>query len=370
MTSVKGSLQKLADRMRVDSDGMPAADITAAPSSAEEMAELLSQATADRLKVLVWGGGSHQGFGYRIEPDVVISTARLNRIVDWQPDDLTVVAEAGVTVANLEEQINGRKQSAILPETGSSSTLGGVLAAGLSGFRRARYGPTRDRILEVIVVTGDGRIVRAGGRVVKNVTGYDLPRLVVGAFGSLGVIVSVCLKLWPRPAAMATVTLDDPERAELVYRPMSILRDPRSVRIYLGGTTEEVQSQLDRLGGTVIDQLDWPSPISGEIQWSLRVAPSLITDALGRLPAESDFLAQLHVGDIAIGTGSIDGIKDLRGWAESVGGSLVVVAAPAKAYEEIDPWGSPPATLDLQRRLIASFDPQRVINPGRLPGGI
>jgi FAD/FMN-containing dehydrogenase len=356
--------------MRPDRDGIPPADVIAAPSTPEEMAELLARATEARAKVLVWGGGTHQGYGHRIEPDLLISTSRLNRIIDWQPDDLTVVAEAGLGVAALEDQISTRGQTAALPETRDGSTLGGVLAAGVSGYRRARYGPSRDRMLEVTVVTGDGRLVRAGARVVKNVTGYDLPRLVVGSFGALGVIVSVCLKLWPNPGATATVTLDDPERAVLVYRPMAVLRDPLTTRIYLGGTPEEVDSQLKRLGGTVADQLLWPPPTSAKCQWSLRVTPSLVSEALRRLPAESSFVAQMLVGEIAVGTASPEGMNDLRGWAESVGGCLVLVAAPAELYEVFDPWGSPPSTVELQRRLIASFDPGRVINPGRLPGGI
>jgi glycolate oxidase FAD binding subunit len=349
---------------------MPDADFIAAPSTAEEVAELLAQATEYRLKVLVWGGGSHQGYGYRFEPDVVISTSRLNRIIVWEPDDLTLVAEAGATVADLEARVDTRGQTAMLPEVAGAATLGGVLATGLSGYRRGRFGPTRDRILETTIVTGDGRVIRAGGRVVKNVTGYDLPRLVVGSFGSLGIIVSACLKLWPQPGAVATVKLADPERAALVYRPMAVLRDPESTRVYLGGTTEEVAAQIDRLGGIVSDQFDWPAPVTADYIWSLRVPPSLISEAIDRLPAGSSYLAQMLVGEVTFGTDWAVGISSLRAWAESVHGALVVVAQPPETYDSIDPWGTPPAALELQRRLIAAFDPARVINPGRLPGAI
>ncbi|NIR39303.1 MAG: FAD-binding protein, partial [Gemmatimonadetes bacterium] len=93
------------------------------------------------------------------------------RVVDWQPDDLTVVVEAGVTVGTLESMLAERGQTALLPEWGPEATVGGVVAAGISGYRRARLGPTRDRVLEVTIVTGDGRVVRGGGRVVKNVSG-------------------------------------------------------------------------------------------------------------------------------------------------------------------------------------------------------
>lgn len=374
MTSTRASLAKLAERMRPDSTGaqvdLPDAHPIAAPTNAEEVAELLAHATANRLKVLVWGGGSHQGYGYRVTPDLVISTSRLNRIVAWEPDDLTLVAEAGVTVADLETRIGTRGQTAVLPEVVGAATLGGVLASGLSGYRRGRYGPTRDRILETTIVTGDGRLIRAGGRVVKNVTGYDLPRLVVGSFGSLGIIISACLKLWPQPVAVATVKLDHPKRASLVYRPMAVLKDPESTRIYLGGTAEEVAAQIDRLGGTVSNRFEWPAPVTADFLWSLRVPPSLISEAVDRLPAGSRYVAQMLVGEVTFGTDWAVGINSLRAWAESVNGALVVVSQRPDAYESIDPWGTPPASLDLQRRLIAAFDPARVINPGRLPGGI
>ena len=111
-------------------------------------------------------------------------------IEEWDPDDLTVTVGAGTKVADLEATLSERSQTAVLPEVPGASTVGGVISAGVSALRRARLLGTRERMLEVRLVTGDGRIVRGGGRVVKNVSGYDLPRLVVGAFGSLGVITS------------------------------------------------------------------------------------------------------------------------------------------------------------------------------------
>ena len=145
------------------------------------------------------------GIGHRFDPDLILSTARLDRIIAWEPDDLTVVVEAGVTVEDLEEMLAGKGQTALLSEQPGPATVGGAVAAAISGWRRFRYGPLRDRVLEVTLVTSDGRVVTAGGRLVKNVTGYDIPRLAAGSFGSLGLIARVCLKLWPLPAACATV---------------------------------------------------------------------------------------------------------------------------------------------------------------------
>ncbi len=370
MTSIRAGISLIASKMKADVPGLPEAEITAAPSNPAELAELLAEASAGGLKVLVWGGGSHQGFGHRVTPDLVISMSRLNRLIAWEPDDMTVVVEGGMGVADLEARLATRGQTAVLPEVAGDATVGGVLAAGISGYRRARYGPTRDRILEITVVTGDGRIVKAGGRVVKNVTGYDLPRLVVGSFGALGVVVSACLKLWPLPKASATVTLGDPLPAGLVYRPLAVLADLSNTRVFLAGTEAEVDSQAVRLGGVREDGLGWPSPVGGETTWSLRVPPSKVDAALSRLPSDSDRIAQTTVGEIAFAADQLDIVGDLRRWAESVGGRLVVTKANESVYEIFDPWGTPPSSLALQRRLIEAFDPQRIINPGRLPGGI
>ncbi|MGI8514757.1 MAG: FAD-binding protein [Acidimicrobiia bacterium] len=336
------------------------------PSSIDEMAETLAEATAKKRHTLIWGGGTHQGIGYRVDPDLVIFTDHLARVIDWEPDDLTVVVEGGVKIADLEALLATRGQTAVLPEDPGGGTVGGMMAAGVSGFRRARYGPTRDRILEVQVVTGDGRIVKGGGRVVKNVTGYDLPRVVVGSFGSLGVIVSCCLKLWPTPRSTATLTIE-PGRLVDVHRPLAVLSDRSSTKIYLGGTEAEVGNQVTRLGGETQNELVWPAVPYRTWAFSLRVPPQTAAGLIAGMPADADFIHQVGIGEITIAAPSSDGMAMLRSKAEAVGGALIVTRA---ADDGFDPWGTPPPTLDLQRKLIAAFDPQRVINPGRLPGRI
>ena len=335
------------------------------PATPEELAALLAEATAKRKRVLIWGGGTHQGIGYSVVPELVVFTDRLDRWLDWQPEDLTVVVEAGVTVADLEAKLASEGQTAILAETGQPpATVGGALAAGISGFRRARYGPTRDRVLEVQIVTGDGRLVRAGGRVVKNVTGYDLPRLAVGSFGGLGVIVSCCLKLWPLAPAAATVTIGTDHPAP-VSRPLAMLADRDATRVFLSGSVAEVEDQVRRLQGEVVEGLAWPTPPLGDWCFSLRVPPAAAREMLGRLPTACDYLHQVGVGEVSIAAASPDGMPELRRAAEAAGGSLVVIRGDDEVFA---PWGAPPATLDLQRRLLAAFDPARILNPGRLPG--
>jgi glycolate oxidase FAD binding subunit len=376
--------------------GAPLAEFSFAPATAEDAAAILDFASENRLSVLPWGGGTHQ-IGESWSPDVLVSTRAFGGI-DWRPDDLTVVVGAGVLVADLEAALSSRSQSAVLPEDPGLATVGGVVAAAASGWRRFRFGPTRDRMLEVVAATGDGRVIRGGGQVVKNVSGYDLPRLFTGSRGSLGVMTRVCLKLWPRGAAAATVTVGDAERALAVaHRPLAVLQTPGGAKVYLAGTRAEVEAQTAALGGSATDGLVWPDRPRREVEISLRVPPALVAEAVSRVspPAGGSageagkgavsppvggsageagrgavwFVASHGVGDVIV-AGSLDSatVAGWRSWAESVGGALVVATAPPGFG--LDPWGAPPPTLPLQRRIKAAFDPIGVMVPGRLPGGL
>jgi glycolate oxidase FAD binding subunit len=340
------------------------------PTDIEDLSSILRQATKSSSVIQVVGGGTRQGYGSPVPADIVLDMSSLSGIEVWDPDDLTVTVGAGTPVAELEAALAGRSQTAVLPEVPGRSTVGGVVSAGVSSLRRGRLLGTRERMLEVTLVTGDGRIVRAGGRVVKNVTGYDLSRLVVGAFGSLGVIASVCLKLWSMPPASATVTLDDLSTTEKVTRPLAVLEQDGLKRVFLWGTHEEVTASSARLGGEVTQGHQWPSDPSGPFRWSLRVPPAAMVPAIARLPEGWRYLAVHRAGELRAASDNLDGAAALREWAEQNGGALVVVEAPDNALGDLDPWGAPPPGLDIQRRLIAQFDPGRIINPGRLPGGI
>jgi glycolate oxidase FAD binding subunit len=357
-------------RLATEVDGAPDAAVTVGPATPAEVADVLRHATAGGLVVQVWGGGTRSGYGSPRPPDVVMTTERLSAVESWEPDDMTLTIGAGARVGEIESMLIGRSQTAVMPERPGRSTIGGVIAAGASSLRRGRLYGTRERVLEATVVTGDGRIVRSGGRVVKNVTGYDLTRLHVGAFGSLGVLVSVCLKLWPVPPAAATVTVEGPGALAGITRPLAVLEEPTGTRLYLWGTEAEVEAMVERAGGRHTPGLDWPPDPAGRFRWSLRVPPGLTSEAVSRLPQGWGYLAVHGVGEIRLASDSVDGASEMREWAESVGGAVVVASAPDGGLGELDPWGREPAGLDMQRRLIAQFDPGRVINPGRLPGGI
>lgn len=361
-----------ADQWRVDPPpGAAANALTVAPPSLEAVAEVLGWASAEGHRVLPWGGGTHMGPGGSEPTDVVVLTSALNRVVDWQPEDLTLVVEGGVLVSEIEAALAERRQSAVLDEHAAGSTIGGMVAAGISGYRRLRYGPTRDRMLEVTLATGDGRIVTAGGRVVKNVTGYDIPRLACGSEGSLGVIGQMCLKLWPVPEAAATLTVDDVGAFAGLYRPLALVETESSITAYIAGTPEEVAAQAAAIGATPRPGLEWPLPLDQPNQIELRVPPVLVGAAVSQLrdAGATAFRAQHGVGVVRAGFGNWLPLRlqSLRKWAESQGGAAVVVAAEPQS---VDRWGTPPGSVDLQRRVKEAFDPLRIMAPGRLPGGV
>ncbi len=355
-------------------EGAPAGEFVVAPRSLEDVATILRAATAAGLVVLPWGGGSHQGYGGGVAPDIVVVTRLLDRVVEWRPEDLVVVVEAGVRIVDLEDRLLGeRGQTAVLPERPGVATVGGCVAAGASGWRRLRFGPTRNRVIEATLCTGDGRVVRNGARVVKNATGYDLARLAAGSLGSLGVIGRVALRLWPRPEAAATVVVADPEAAlQTVHRPWAVVESDGEARVFLGGTRAEVEAQAEALGGDTSEGHRWPEAVTNRVRFLLRVPPADTRRAVERVPASATYRAAFGVGEIAIGFDAVEGIDldGLRAWAEGRDGELVVTAGADALGRHFDPWGAPPPSLGLQRRVKAAFDPAGVMVPGRLPGGL
>ena len=343
------------------------------PDTLEEAARTMADLPEGRDRIRISGGGTHAGMGYPVDSDVVLSTSRLNQVVAWEPEDLTVVVEAGVLVKELEEMLSSKGQTALLDEQPEGGTVGGAIACAASGWRRLRYGPIRDRVLEMTLVSSDGRMVTAGGRVVKNVSGYDIPRLATGSLGAMGLIGRVCLKLWPMSKAYATVPVSSAEEAlETAYRPLAVLETEAGTRVYLGGTSEEIEGQSAALGAEPTAGLSRPEPPRGSVRFSVRVPPSSLRKIINRLDQDRAYLAQFGVGEVTVAGEDveIDELTSLREAAESMGGSLVMLNAPETLTRIFDPWGTPPSSIELQRRIGNLFDPGRRINPGILPGGI
>jgi glycolate oxidase FAD binding subunit len=367
VTALRSTVARLFGSISAEVPGAPPADFTLAPKSAEECARVLDLASEHRLAVLPWGGGTHQSIGGPVHPDILLVTRGLDEVSEDTPD-LTVTVGAGVGVATLEQRLAAERQSAVLPEVPGAATVGGVVASGSSGWRRLRHGPTRDRVIEIVLATGDGRVVHAGARLVKNVTGYDLPRLATGSFGSLGVICSVSLKLMPAPPVVVMLPVPDPLEALVrAYRPLAVLQTDRGSAVYLAGTGAEVEAQTAALGGGTATDAVWPADPDGSFLVAIRVPPAETAGAVRRLPAGVPFVAAHGVGEIraALDPADASPATDLRSWAQSLGGSVVVLRAPEG--HPFDPWGAPPSSVALQRRIRQAFDPIGVMVPGRLP---
>lgn len=198
------------------------------PADAAQIAEVLGVVNAHQATVVPRGGGSHLVWGQPPERvDVVLSTQRLQAQLAYEPGDMTTTVQAGVRLHDLQ-QILGRHGQflALDPAALATTTLGGAVAANISGPRRLLYGTARDLVLGLSVVTIDGKQTKAGGRVVKNVTGYDLNKLYIGSFGTLAIIVELTVKLHPLPQSEATLSIGCAQQAELLPLLQAVMQLP------------------------------------------------------------------------------------------------------------------------------------------------
>jgi glycolate oxidase FAD binding subunit len=332
------------------------------------------QAASERRTLLAVGGRTHLDRGEPSPVDAELSTANLDRLISYEPAEMIAVVEAGMRVGALAERLAAHGQEWPV-DASPESTVGGVIASGTSSPRRLRVGHVRDTVLEVQAVTGDGRIVRGGGRTVKNVTGYDLPRLLAGSLGTLGVIVQVALKLRPRPARRRIAVLDgsveDARRIlDGVPLPTAVLATPDRVEVLLEGWPEAVEEQTARIReiGAIRETLD-DAPFPSSEPWNERPVVAEASVPAGRVadlvPAAGNaYGALIGVGTVWAGLRSSDGeLSALRERARELGGIAPVVRGAGGL-------GAPPAAMEIQRRLKAAFDPHGVLAPGRFWGGI
>ena len=408
--------------------GGRAPHLAAVPGSAEEVAALLRVADVAGAVVVPWGGGTQQTLGYPPRAyDLAISLRRLNRVIEYYPEDMTVAVEAGATLADLDNALGGRGQMLPLdPPLRDRITIGGMLATNASGPRRHGFGTLRDFCIGLNAAYVDGTLAKAGGMVVKNVTGFDLMKMHLGALGTLGVVTRINLKVLPQPAMERTIVAQfagpDPSFAFAAAVAASQLR-PTAVEFssptmtgsfrapldgYLvcvrceGGVAAVARQETDlrNLGAAMdareiatlagddhrqfwSDLADWSAAHELTAHTAILKISTLPTELLTAL-TEIVEEGRTHGLTIAVRASAGVGVAYLRVTGDASGEGLkrTLDAAhrtwPTLTVHGYDPahadalpiWGVEPPTLSVMRDLKRAYDPNGTINPGRFLGRI
>jgi len=345
------------------------------PHTAEELAATLRDAAAAGKAITPVGGRMASGIGGVLERcDIELHTGRLDRVLEYSPADMVVSVEAGITREEVADALKRNQQ--FLPfETVpiEGHTIGGLLATGLTGPLRLRYGSPRDFLIGIRVALPDGSLASAGGRVVKNVSGYDMMKLHYGAMGTLGVIVAASFKVFPFPLGQMMVgssgSWDDATRALALPLPpvsLELFSDGR-VQAHFFGSPDAVEAMGRELGWRSISAAESiEHRMAAPQRWARITVPrSRLRDVLEGLPETTSWWASPGVGIADWSFDDADAVIAARKTAEAAGGSLVLMAAPDDVKKKVGAWGTPPPTLDVMRRLKDAFDPHHVLNPGR-----
>lgn len=382
-----------------------------APTSPRQLADLLGEVAVQGGAVSPQGSGTKLWFGNPLRGETqVVSTRKLNQILAYEPDDMTISVEAGTTIAEVWSTLEARGQTIPIDVPAPlSETIGGLIATGLCGPRRLGSGSLRDALIGIQVAYPDGTLGNAGGMVVKNVSGFDLMRMHLGAVGTLGVIASANFKVLPTARAEATVTieretLDQIEGDRIAIgagriRPIAFEVNRvddgwlESIRIEgRAASVDQMARELaDRLGDARTLSTDeskafWQDLVGRE---SLQIdADTAVLQVRGRpsdtIKTVSAVLREFDASDVALaGVGLSPGLGTVRLTANvrdddaaslaavvtrlrQGAANVLILSAPAGVHSLVDAFGTPESTLELMRQLKRQFDPRSVLNPGRV----
>ena len=380
----------------------------ASPASSREAADLVAAAAQHDLTVVARGAGTKLGWGLPpTRVDLVVETTGLSGVVEHVAGDLVCVVRAGTLVTELQQQLAGSGQQLALDSPLPGATIGGTVAVSTSGPRRLLYGTMRDLLIGVTFVRADGVLAKAGGKVVKNVAGYDFGKLLTGSYGTLGLLTEVVVRLHPRPAAARVVTVQAGDHrqaarvltrvlgSQLVPSAVEVERSgdaPVTVTVLLEGIEKGVdaraQAALGLLGADAVMSGDLPAgftdlPFAGDgtglkvtttisgVPDVLRSARDLSAELSTAVVVRGSAMGVLHAG-LPAGTppDTVAAVVDrLRTTAARYGGSLTVLTAPAEVRAAVDMWGPVPG-LELMRRVKDEMDPGHRLAPGRFLGWI
>lgn len=425
---------QLADLLGPDAIGRDASIPGAAPlavcSPADEegLAATVAWAAGRELPVYPFGLGLRQSWGHPVEkPGIVLKTDRLRDVVEYNPDDLTITVQAGMDLAALGEVTGPHNQRLALDPAGPErTTIGGMLATGVSGPRRFGHGTVRDAVLGVWYVDAGGRKIKAGGKVVKNVAGYDICKLMTGSLGTVGVIAGASFILRPIPETIR-LAIGNPADARAAESALaSLMAGPtRPVILELVNETTAADIGLPNAGLTLIvgyedvaEAVDWQVDetlkLANDAGWPIRATDDIeaaeICASLRDWPlttGDASFKATVTPGRVAsffdeahrraresgvgIGLlaeagngiiwGRIRGASDDSGKVAGLLGALLAAAVAGRGnmvVTHVEPaladgvarWGRPGPEWELTRRIKEALDPQGILNPGRFVGGV
>lgn len=383
------------------------------PQATAELAAVVSEAQKQDWRILVAGQGTKLSWGHPSRDiALVVSTQKLNRLIDHAVGDMTVTVEAGMRFADLQALLAEQRQWLPLdPAYPAQATLGGILSTRDAGSLRHRYGSLRDLCLGLSFVRADGQVAKAGGRVVKNVAGYDLMKLFSGAYGTLGIVTELTLRVYPMLSDTGTVAVTGIAAAvaEMTQELLQSVLTPVGVDLWASSQTDDLTLlvQFQSLPESVLAQIETiqvlarsrsltatvlANPESGPLE----VLPEEILCQVGVLSAESassleafrnlaaaqslSMQGRIHAGS-GLGTLQLGQIGEnsaadeavLSAWrahCKAQGGFLTILEAPVALKQSLDVWGYSGSALNAMRKLKEHFDPQGLLNPGRFVGGI
>ena len=403
----------------------------ALPESVEQIQKLLAFAADRGLSVIPAGSGTKLGIGNPPQKvDLVLSTRRLNSMIEYEPADLTVTVQAGMRLANLQVQLSENGQFLPLdPAYASLATVGGIAATNASGPLRLRHGTPRNQVLGMRVVQSGGAVVKSGGKVVKNVSGYDLNKLYIGSFGTLGINTELTFKLSPLAENGITMLLrfkrfEDATKTASDITSSQLL--PSYLNLFINGVPDtrvlepSLVVGLDAHPKAIAwqrNQVQWIAKQSGVIgveiiqeRQAAKLAEAMRTFTQTN-PSQQIIVCKvnLRMSDIEeyigvaleiasalacsvrvmglMGTGQVyfvfsefagmveptmiaSTLAELRKHACSVGGNLILETAPVEVKRDIDVWGTVGSGSEIMKKIKAQFDPSKLLNPGRFADGI
>jgi FAD/FMN-containing dehydrogenase len=395
-----------------------------APGSAGEAREVIKLASANGLAIIPAGAATFLDSGNLLErSNLILTTRRLTKFVNHEPADLVATAEAGLTLREFQQRLREQGQwLPVDPPDDGSATLGGVVATALAGPQNSGFGPLRSFVIGLRAILADGTAIKAGGRVVKNVAGYDLCKLFTGSYGTLGLITEITFKLRPWPAERRTVVatgplatlitvaqrlahesfpvavellsaslarrinLDVPDRASALM--VRFAGSARAVVVETANALKQLREANIVCATHDEDEDLWralsqaPTARVNDLSWRATVHPADLSLFLEQVAAlERDEAS--HVG-LQWQAGAGDGrlrvmaraaadhqepvrvLERLRQRAENRGGSLVIERAPVEIKQSLDSWGGLGSATELMKRVKLQLDPDRILSPGRL----